>query len=190
MAHIWRVHGVSKYGTHRRCATRSVVIHATLLFASSLLPLSSISHPLSFLVAVPPRRVHLCLPQFLAWPVEFGDCRQSIEWATWWSLMDRIKDSRLTLLSCLFLAAATLAAFWPVIHYDFVNCDDQPYVYGHPAPQMGPGGQGVVWAFAAGYAGNWHPLTWLSHLLDMKRSGLNPGAHHLTSQMLHVANPL
>src|ERR1035441_6710829 len=106
MARIWRAHGVSRYGTHRHCATRSAVIHATLLVASGMFPLTSISHPLSFLVAVPPRCVHLCLPWFSARPVEFGDCRQKVEWATWWSLMDRIKDSRLTLLSCLFLAAA------------------------------------------------------------------------------------
>ena len=52
--------------------------------------------------------------------------------------MDRIKNSRLTLLICLFLAAATLAAFWPVMHYAFINCDDQAYVYENPAIQAGP----------------------------------------------------
>jgi Flp pilus assembly protein TadD len=104
--------------------------------------------------------------------------------------MDRIKDSRLTLLICLFLAAATLAAFWPVIHYDFVNCDDQAYVYENPALQMGLSWQGLVWAFTTGYAGNWHPLTWLSHILDVKWFGLNAGWHHLTSLLLHVANTL
>jgi tetratricopeptide (TPR) repeat protein len=104
--------------------------------------------------------------------------------------MDRIKDSRLTLLSCLFLAAATLAAFWPVIHYNFVNCDDQAYVYENPALQAGLSWQGLVWAFTTGYAGNWHPLTWLSHILDVKWFGLNAGWHHLTSLLLHVTNTL
>jgi tetratricopeptide (TPR) repeat protein len=104
--------------------------------------------------------------------------------------MDRIKDSRLTLLGCLFLAAATLAAFWPVIHYDFINCDDQAYVYENPALQAGLSWQGVAWAFTTGYAGNWHPLTWLSHILDVKWFGLNAGWHHLTSLLLHIANTL
>jgi Flp pilus assembly protein TadD len=104
--------------------------------------------------------------------------------------MDRIKESRLTLLSCLFLAAATLAAFWPVLHYDFVNCDDQAYVYENPALQAGLSWQGLAWAFTTGYAGNWHPLTWLSHILDVQWFGLNAGRHHLTSLVLHVANTL
>jgi protein O-mannosyl-transferase len=104
--------------------------------------------------------------------------------------MDRIKDNRLTLLSCLFLVATTLAVFWPVIHYDFVNCDDQAYVYENPALQAGLSWQGLTWAFTTGYAVNWHPLTWLSHLLDVNWFGLNAGWHHLTSLLLHTTNAL
>jgi tetratricopeptide (TPR) repeat protein len=104
--------------------------------------------------------------------------------------MDRIKNSRLTLLLGLLLAAATLATFWPVIHHDFVNCDDQAYVYENPALQAGLNWQGIAWAFTTDCAGNWHPLTWLSHLLDVQCFGLNAGWHHLTSLLLHVANTL
>ena len=48
----------------------------------------------------------------------------------------------------------------------------------------------LTWAFTTGYDGNWHPLSWLSHILDVKRSGLNAGWHHLTSRLLHVAKTL
>ncbi|HOX57716.1 MAG TPA: tetratricopeptide repeat protein [Candidatus Paceibacterota bacterium] len=104
--------------------------------------------------------------------------------------MNRINNRRLAPLLGLLLAAATLAAFWPVIHHDFVNCDDQAYVYENPALVAGLSWPAVVWAFTTGYAGNWHPLTWLSHLLDVQWFGLKAGGHHFTSLLLHVANTL
>ncbi len=72
--------------------------------------------------------------------------------------MDRSKDRWLALLTGLILATATAAVYWPVIHHDFINCDDQSYVYENPALQAGLSWQGVVWAFTTGYAGNWHPV--------------------------------
>ena len=70
--------------------------------------------------------------------------------------MDRSKDRWLALLTGLILATATAAVYWPVIHHDFINCDDQSYVYENPALQAGLSWQGVVWAFTTGYAGNWY----------------------------------
>jgi len=102
--------------------------------------------------------------------------------------MDRSKDRWLALLTGLILATATAAVYWPVIHHDFINCDDQSYVYENPALQAGLSWQGVVWAFTTGYAGNWHPVTWLSHILDVQWFGLKAGWHHLTNLLLHVAN--
>lgn len=75
--------------------------------------------------------------------------------------MDRIKikDRRPTLILCLLLATATLAAFWPVLYHGFINCDDQDYIYENPALQAGLSWPGAIWALTTGYAGNWHPLT-------------------------------
>lgn len=92
------------------------------------------------------------------------------------------------MLVCLLLAAGTLAVYWPVRTFDFVNYDDPNYVTENPHVQAGLTREGVAWAFNAGHFANWHPLTWLSHMLDCQLFGLNPGAHHLTSLYLHVAN--
>ena len=92
------------------------------------------------------------------------------------------------LLICLFLAAVTLVVFWQVRHHDFVNFDDNEYVYENPHVQQGLAPESVAWAFAGRHVGHWHPLTSLTHLLDVTLFGLNPGGHHLTNLLLHVAN--
>ena len=104
--------------------------------------------------------------------------------------MDRMKESRRTLLICLLLAAATLAAFWPVIHSDFIHYDDPQYVTLNPHVASGLTWANVKWAFSSGYASNWHPLTWLSHMLDAQLFGLKAGGHHLTNLIFHVLNTL
>jgi hypothetical protein len=78
----------------------------------------------------------------------------------------RSRRSRQAVLVCLLLAAVTLAAFWPVRRHDFINYDDQDYVTANPQVQRGLSWEGLLWAFQTGHAGNWHPLTWLSHMLD------------------------
>jgi hypothetical protein len=86
--------------------------------------------------------------------------------------------------------AVTLACFWPVRHNDFVSYDDQDYVTENSHVQQGVTWQGVLWAFRTGHAANWHPLTWLTHMLDCQLYGLNPWGHHLTSLFFHIANTL
>jgi len=89
------------------------------------------------------------------------------------------------------LLAAPLAVYWPVLHYPFVDLDDQLYVFRNSQVLGGLTGSGVAWAFRSlGYAGNWHPLTWISHMLDVQLFGLNAGGHHLSSLALHVASTL
>ena len=78
----------------------------------------------------------------------------------------------------------------PVRHHEFVNFDDSQYVSQNPEVTGGLNGRAVSWALTTGHAGNWHPLTWLSHLLDVELFGLDPGRHHLTSVALHLANTL
>jgi len=90
----------------------------------------------------------------------------------------------------LLLIVATLGAFWQVRSHDFLNYDDDIYVTENPQVQKGFTRKSVIWAFTSGYASNWHPLTWLSHMLDCQLFGLNPGGHHLTNLMLHLANTL
>ena len=73
---------------------------------------------------------------------------------------------------CLFLAAATLAAYWPVRHFDFVNYDDLEGIANHPAISNGLTLEGVAWAFQNRHMANWQPLTSLSHMLDCQLFGL------------------
>src|SRR5258707_10624938 len=86
------------------------------------------------------------------------------------------------------VAALTLAAFAPVVGYDFVNFDDPLYVSANTTVQRGLTGANLRWALTATAAGNWHPLTWLSHMTDWQLFHTAAGGHHLTSLLLHVTN--
>ena len=91
---------------------------------------------------------------------------------------------------CAFLALVTLALYWPVTGFEFNNYDDAEYLTDNPQVHSGLTGQNVLWAFTTGYASNWHPLTWLSHLLDCQLYGLNPAGHHFTNLLFHLVNTL
>ena len=88
------------------------------------------------------------------------------------------------------LVCLTIAAYAPVRHHDFINLDDVQYVSGNPAVLAGLTWEGVTWAFTSGHAGNWHPLTWLSHMLDVELFGPGPGPQHITNLVLHIASTL
>jgi len=87
------------------------------------------------------------------------------------------------------LGLITLALYLPALHHGFVEYDDQQYVTENPRVQAGLTWRGLRWAFGF-YAGNWHPLTWWSHMLDCQLFAANAGGHHLTSVLLHVASTL
>jgi Tfp pilus assembly protein PilF len=89
---------------------------------------------------------------------------------------------------CLILVVTTLVAYWQVQHHGFVNYDDTQYVTNNPSVQDGLTVEGIIWAFTTGHVSNWHPLTWLSHMLDCHLYGLSPGGHHLTNVLFHIAN--
>src|SRR5262249_5360852 len=101
--------------------------------------------------------------------------------------MDRIKDLRRLLIICATLFVLTLATFWPALHNGFINFDDPEYILENPHVSQLTWAN-VVWAFGTGYGGNWHPLTWLSHMLDGQLYGLQAGGHHLTSVLMHAVN--
>ena len=88
---------------------------------------------------------------------------------------------------CLALAAITFAVFGQTLTHQFIDYDDGEYVHDNPMVARGLTLKGLVWAFTRTYASNWHPLTWLSHMLDCQLFGLNPAGHHLTNVLLHTA---
>ncbi len=96
-------------------------------------------------------------------------------------------NDRWTVLGvCIFLAVIIWVVFGQTLRYGFVNFDDNDYVYDNPEVARGLTLKGIVWAFTHVHAFNWHPLTWISHMLDCQFYGLNPGGHHLTNILLHT----
>ncbi|MHB8907339.1 MAG: tetratricopeptide repeat protein [Syntrophales bacterium] len=88
---------------------------------------------------------------------------------------------------CVFLLLAVALVFGQTVRYEFVNYDDNSYVYENPQVVQGLTGHGIAWAFTTVHINNWHPLTWLSHMLDFQLYGLQSGGHHLTNVLLHAS---
>ena len=86
------------------------------------------------------------------------------------------------------LALVTLAIYMPVLHDGFVNYDDEDYVANNRIVKNGLTLAGIRWAFTSFHAANWHPVTWLSHMLDCELFGLNPAAHHFVNALIHSVN--
>lgn len=91
---------------------------------------------------------------------------------------------------CLFLAVITWIVFGQTLRHDFLNIDDVDYVLRNPEIIRGLTPEGIIWAFTHFHASNWHPVTWISHMLDCKLYGLSPGGHHLTNVLLHLATAI
>jgi protein O-mannosyl-transferase len=89
---------------------------------------------------------------------------------------------------CLALALGTFIVFGRVLECDYVNCDDPDYVTSNPEVLGGLTLSGAAWAFRTTAAGNWHPLTWLSHMLDVSLFGVGARGPHLLNLLLHVAS--
>src|SRR5690348_10220525 len=102
------------------------------------------------------------------------------------------QPTRKLLLLEFSLFALTVGVFLPAIRngFFFWYGDDTGYVTENTFVQNGLTWEGVKWAFRNIDIGNWHPLTWLSHMLDCQIYGLKPWGHHLTSVLLHAANTL
>jgi protein O-mannosyl-transferase len=102
----------------------------------------------------------------------------------------KVNLSSLKISMCLLLAVLTLAGYWGVRENDFVSYDDYSYITQNPHVRDGLSPEGVLWAFTSRDSYNWHPLTWLSHMLDFELYGLNPSGHHWNSLILHLVNTL
>jgi len=95
-----------------------------------------------------------------------------------------------TIVFCLLLAIATFAVYFPALHNGFVNYDDPRYILHNPHLQSGLNWQTIHWSATAFYESNWHPLTWMSHALDISLFHFNPAGHHAVNILLHALNAL
>ena len=97
-------------------------------------------------------------------------------------------DSRLFRLLCLALAVGTLAIYSRVLYFDFTNYDDPDYVTENAHVRTGMSLRNFGWALTSSHSDNWHPVTWMSHMLDCQIYGLKPAGHHLTNVLFHAVN--
>ena len=93
-------------------------------------------------------------------------------------------------LALILISLVTVVVYWPVLHNGFIDYDDDAYVTMNRMVRQGITLNGFIWSFSSFHAGNWHPLTWISHMLDIQLFGLNPLGHHAVSLTLHLANSL
>jgi cytochrome c-type biogenesis protein CcmH/NrfG len=93
-------------------------------------------------------------------------------------------------LLIVFLVIVMLAVFWQSTNHEFLCYDDDSYVTDNLHIKTGLTYRNMLWAFTTTEASNWHPVTWLSHMLDCQIHGLNPKGHHLTNVLFHIANTL
>jgi Tfp pilus assembly protein PilF len=89
---------------------------------------------------------------------------------------------------CIVLALATIVVYAQTFHYAFVAYDDDQYVYENPMVKAGLTASGIAWAAGTFFYANWHPLTWISYLLDSQLFGIAPGPFHLVNVLLHTAS--
>jgi len=104
--------------------------------------------------------------------------------------MKRENDKPYIFLIYLVLSLTTIIAYEPVRLNDFVNYDDDTYVTRNPQVKAGLTRESVLWAFTTSHGNNWHPVTWLSHIIDCQMFGLKAVWHHLTSLLFHILNTL
>ena len=86
----------------------------------------------------------------------------------------------------IFLIVVCLAAYGRIVTNDFVNFDDPQYITENSHIQSGINLDSIKWAFTSKTMSNWHPLTWMSHMLNWRLFGVNPSGHHLVSLLLHI----
>ena len=105
-------------------------------------------------------------------------------------LAANLTRKQLTTAICFALAIVTFLVYSPMLWHGFVNYDDPDYITGNPHVTSGLTWTNVIWAFTSSDAANWHPLTWISHMMDCQLFGLNPAGHHLTNLLFHIADTL
>lgn len=104
--------------------------------------------------------------------------------------MNQASDKYRVPFICLALACVTLAVYWQVLSCEFITFDDPHYVTDNQYIRTGFTLSNIKWAFTPAVFGYWHPLTWLSHMLDCHLFGASPVMHHLVNLLIHIANSL
>jgi hypothetical protein len=99
-----------------------------------------------------------------------------------------IRQIHINYAIALLLAVSGIILFSRITSNSFISFDDPTYITENPYVRDGLTLQGFIWAFTTTYAENWHPLTWLSHMLDSQLYGLAPAGHHVGNVVLHIAN--
>jgi protein O-mannosyl-transferase len=106
------------------------------------------------------------------------------------AFMHKLKPIHRDIVISFFLVLVTTSVFWQVSSFEFVRYDDDKYVTENRHVQAGITKGGIAWAFLSVYANNWHPLTWLSHMLDYQLFAANPAGHHITNLLFHIINTI
>ena len=101
-----------------------------------------------------------------------------------------MNKKRVIFLVYIALALVTIAGFLRIGANEFIDFDDVLYITDNPNVNGGLNLKSAIWAFTDTYASNWHPLTWISHMLDCQLFGLEPAGHHFTNLLLHTVNTL
>lgn len=100
----------------------------------------------------------------------------------------RFNKRQILFLIIAAIVAMTVLSYAPIVHNGFVNYDDNQYVFNNPNVKGGITQRSIIWAFTNLNISYWHPLTWLSHMLDCEIYGLRPLGHHITSILIHIIN--
>ena len=93
-------------------------------------------------------------------------------------------------LICILISAAVLVVYWPVQYYDLISLDDVDYIAGNPYVKAGLTWDSFSWAMKDIHTGYWHPLTWVSHMVDYQLFRSRAGGHHWTNVIFHIANSI
>ncbi len=104
--------------------------------------------------------------------------------------MKKTSKLKQNLLVCILLIVATFVVYGQVRNHEFIDYDDNTHVFENPHVREGLTPESIIWAFTATQGVLWHPLTWLSFMVDYELFGLNPGWYHLVNVLFHIANTL
>ncbi len=103
---------------------------------------------------------------------------------------EKLESFPARILLAVLIAVMVLVVYWQTGAFSFVDVDDGLYVANNPQVQAGLTGEGIVWSFTTVHASNWHPLTWMSHMLDVDIFGMDAGWHHRVNLLFHAANSI
>ncbi len=104
--------------------------------------------------------------------------------------MNLTGQKKILLTLCLCIALATFAVYGQVKDHAFIDFDDYEYITENPHVRSGLTADNIIWAFTSYHSNNWHPLTWISHMVDVQLFGLNPAGHHLVNVSFHILNTI